>query len=668
LSYTYDPGGNITTIRDEAQQTIFFDGARVEPSAAYEYDPIYRLITATGREHIGQLASPQPGHDDSPRMNQPLPTDAKAVRNYKESYEYDPVGNVLRILHAAGARGSWTRRYDHEASSNRLHATSLPGDGEGVFSAKYEYDVHGNMTSMPHLPVMEWDFKDQLRATQRQVVNDPPPGEVTEKTYYVYDAAGQRVRKVTETQKGERKDERIYIGNFELYRKYNGSGKLMLERETLHIMDDKQRTALVETKTRDSGSEISKPQSLIRYQLSNHLGSASLELDGAGAIISYEEYYPYGSTSYQARRSGVGVSPRRYRYTAKERDEETGLYYHGARYYAVWLGRWLSCDPAGMAEGVNLYVYGHNNPFTFADATGAESVDTVYPLPPVYTTAEDDKPNSLAGAVVDLVKGPLNFLKDPKSATSAALATTDTAISEGAKWAKEKIASPPPPIAKPISPEEASYRHIQETVGAEVVPIPSGLAHALPLDIRTKEHYDNVVMVVNHFIEYGPGRSVTEKLQSARDKLSRLREKSTHNSESLILRDAERYLWARAGIPFFSENHGWAYSTAIETLAPAASDVYNIAKPLALAVNDLFGTHWMQSDVNRPLAAVGGGSWFSLGIGHYHEFDKSVLDQRSQPRRLSSDDVLMQERVIGSTVDLFQLQKGFQAITRRRPR
>ena len=84
----------------------------------------------------------------------------------------------------------------------------------------------------------------------------------------------------------------------------------------------KQRIALVETRTQgDDGS----PEQLIRYQFGNHLGSASLELDEAGQIISYEEYYPYGSTSYQAGRSAAEVSLKRYRYTGKERDEETGF-------------------------------------------------------------------------------------------------------------------------------------------------------------------------------------------------------------------------------------------------------------------------------------------------------------------------------------------------------
>jgi RHS repeat-associated protein len=132
-------------------------------------------------------------------------------------------------------------------------------------------------------------------------------------------------------------------------------------------MDDRQRIALVDTRTQ--GNETGVPAQLIRYQFGNHLGSATLELDDAAQIISYEEYYAYGSTSYQAGRSAAEVSLKRYRYTGKERDEESGLYYYGARYYAAWLGRWLSCDPVSSS---NRYVYVENNPVALNDPDGRE--------------------------------------------------------------------------------------------------------------------------------------------------------------------------------------------------------------------------------------------------------------------------------------------------------
>jgi len=375
LSYTYDPVGNITAIRDDARQTIYFRNRRVEPSAEYAYDALYRLTSASGREHLGQNASgrlnppQQINHDDSFRANLLHSGDGNAMGTYTERYEYDAVGNILRMIHEAEAAGSWTRRYSYAADSNRLLRTSMPGDPVDRYSARYEYNEHGSMTSMPHLPAMEWDFKEQLHKVRTQrVVN----GENGETVYYVYDAAGQRARKVIERPGGSIKEERFYVGGFEVYREHN-SGRVTLERETLHIMDDQRRIAMVETKTVDATAPPFTPTPVIRYQLSNHLGSSSLELDEAGEIISYEEYFPYGSTSYRAVRAGVEVSSKRYRYTGKERDEETGFYYHGARYYAPWLGRWTSCDPAGLADGVTLYQFVRSNPIRLIDRTGGNS-------------------------------------------------------------------------------------------------------------------------------------------------------------------------------------------------------------------------------------------------------------------------------------------------------
>jgi hypothetical protein len=56
LSYTYDPVGNISRIGDRALRTVFHAGHRVDPVSDYIYDPLYRLLSATGREHKGQSA------------------------------------------------------------------------------------------------------------------------------------------------------------------------------------------------------------------------------------------------------------------------------------------------------------------------------------------------------------------------------------------------------------------------------------------------------------------------------------------------------------------------------------------------------------------------------------------------------------------------------------
>ena len=65
--------------------------------------------------------------------------------------------------------------------------------------------------------------------------------------------------------------------------------------------------------------------------------------------------------------------PKRYRYTGKERDEENDLYYHGARYYAPWLGRWTAADPAGIKDGTDVYGYCAGNPIVMKDPHGTQA-------------------------------------------------------------------------------------------------------------------------------------------------------------------------------------------------------------------------------------------------------------------------------------------------------
>ena len=391
LHYVYDPAGNVTSIYDEAQQAIYFRNKLVEPSSEYTYDAVYRLIEGTGREHLGQVGGvPVPhSYNDFPRVGIDWSAnDGNAMGTYLERYLYDAAGNFLSLKHQGSdpVNPGWSRTYDYQEASliepgkqsNRVSTTTA-----GTNIERYAYDAHGSATLMPQLRLMQWNFKDELQMTQRQAVNgDDTDGtqHQGERTFYVYDSSGQRVRKVTESAAGQIKTERIYLGTLEIYRK---TGLNRLTRETLHIMDDERRVALVETRTQ--GNETGVPVQVIRFQHSNHIDSAVLELDERAQILSYEEYTPFGSTSYQAVRSMTDV-PKRYRYTSKERDEESGLYYMTARYYASWLGRWVSADPKGLVDGPNLYAYVRNNPLMYTDPTGTECetgcVDpTVKPTP-----------------------------------------------------------------------------------------------------------------------------------------------------------------------------------------------------------------------------------------------------------------------------------------------
>ncbi|RMQ39676.1 hypothetical protein ALQ04_200017 [Pseudomonas cichorii] len=107
----------------------------------------------------------------------------------------------------------------------------------------------------------------------------------------------------------------------------------------------------------------------IRYNLNDHLGSSTLELDQQGSLISQESYYPFGGTAWWAARSAVEAKYKTVRYSGKERDA-SGLYYYGFRYYAPWLQRWINPDPAGDVNGLNLFSFVTNNPITHSDLDG----------------------------------------------------------------------------------------------------------------------------------------------------------------------------------------------------------------------------------------------------------------------------------------------------------
>jgi RHS repeat-associated protein len=109
---------------------------------------------------------------------------------------------------------------------------------------------------------------------------------------------------------------------------------------------------------------------LVRYQSADLTQSAQIETDAVGRVISYEEYHPFGTTAYQARDKAIVAAAKRYRYSGMERDEESGLEYHSARYYAPWLGRWIAPDLHAECLDGSRYAYVKNNPVINRDSNG----------------------------------------------------------------------------------------------------------------------------------------------------------------------------------------------------------------------------------------------------------------------------------------------------------
>ncbi len=371
LSYTYDPVGNITEIYDEAYEPVFFRNQIVNPRSLYRYDALYQLIEAIGREQYSLIGAPSQKPLSTSDVTFPIiaSNDSNALRNYTQHYFYDSVGNIQQMRHSA-ERGNWTRNYTYAEDNNRLLRTWQGSDD--INAVSYNYDMHGSMLNLNRVPDeyrLRWDYRDMIHN-----VNLGGGGQV----WYNYGSEKRRSRKRIERISNE-VEERFYLDGMELYRRWVG-GSLVEEIETYYLFIGAQRVLMVEDVLQTDNPQLDETI-LYKYQYGNHLGSVGLELDATAAIISYEEYHPYGTTAYSVNNSAVRSTRKRYRYTGMERDEESGLSYHTARYYLPWLGRWGSVDPGGTGDGVNLFAYAGGSPINYVDSTGKQCDPTIATCP-----------------------------------------------------------------------------------------------------------------------------------------------------------------------------------------------------------------------------------------------------------------------------------------------
>lgn len=361
LRYEYDPVGNILKISNDAQETRFWRNQKVVPENTYVYDSLYQLVSATGREmaNAGQQGS------SLPSASVPLPTDSSAFTNYTRSYTYDGGGNLTQIRHSAPAtNNSYTTNITVSDKSNRSVLSTLtetPSEVDTLFSAG------GQQTQLLPGQSLVWTPRNELLKVT-PVARD---GGADDSEGYRYDADSQRILKVSVQETGgtTQSQRALYLPGLELRSTKSGD----TETEDLQVITvGEVGRAQVRVLHWESGRPTEITGAQVRYSYDNLTGSSQLELDSDGNIISMEEYYPYGGTAALTARSAVEGDYKAVRYSGKERDA-TGLYYYGYRYYQPWAGRWLSSDPAGTVDGLNLFRMVRNNPTSFIDNHGCVS-------------------------------------------------------------------------------------------------------------------------------------------------------------------------------------------------------------------------------------------------------------------------------------------------------
>ncbi|MBL8614694.1 MAG: RHS repeat-associated core domain-containing protein, partial [Deltaproteobacteria bacterium] len=389
LQDSRDHLGNVIEIDDEAQQTRWFDNAQVSPERLYTYDPLYRLSSATGREKVG-LA--QAGVLPFPVELLPHGGAANTVlRRTTQGDVDDAAGNLTETVHVAGGSVVWRRRAQVAAGNNQVLASSAGLTGDDIddpttWISLYSHDRGGNMLVLPgegapNGMVTMRDHRDHLDHLESVALKSTDSAQTT------YEGAGQRIAKVVN--KGQLRHTRLTNWGIEHTTKHNIAGSspvLEEERGALHIMDDQQCIAMVETRTVTTTGTTTTvhghaPAPLVRFQPGDLLASACVELDGIFGVLTYPELHPYGATAWWAEDGALEVS-KRYRFTGMERDEETGLKVHSQRYHCPWLGRVDRPDPIGSRDGGNRWAYVKGRVTTGRDESGLGSLASPASLRP----------------------------------------------------------------------------------------------------------------------------------------------------------------------------------------------------------------------------------------------------------------------------------------------
>ena len=121
------------------------------------------------------------------------------------------------------------------------------------------------------------------------------------------------------------------------------------------------------------------------YMVTDNLGTARLVTDAGANVIARHDYLPFGEeiaggTAGRSSVWGAEADTISRKFTGKERDQESGLDYFGARYYGSALGRWVSPDSVNLTDDrlmspsstINKYIYGGDNPLKYVDPDGRD--------------------------------------------------------------------------------------------------------------------------------------------------------------------------------------------------------------------------------------------------------------------------------------------------------
>ena len=376
----------------------------------YSYDNLYQLIKVNGETTYNPYQSAVPefksdysqvftfDSDGLGNMTSKVSTESVTPHktigdnlNYNFNYVYDE--NFAHRLINAGERyykydanGNIICEQDgsFESNSDDTAYHKISREAEGVYSTDYGWGLFseengsgGGVKGSIYCRTYKWNERNQLISSVDSNYN----------TAYVYGQDGQRSNKYTQN------SETLYFNK--MWTLHTDSGNNVYGGQTaknIYLGETRIVTKL------NSGENPTYQEEYYKqyFYHSDHLGSASLISDYKGDEYQRIEYTPYGET-WVEKTQNTGLEFLPYKFTAKELDEETGLYYYGARYLDPKYSMWISTDPAlgeyipmaptseearnynqnlpglgGVFNSVNLnlYHYAANNPVKYTDPDG----------------------------------------------------------------------------------------------------------------------------------------------------------------------------------------------------------------------------------------------------------------------------------------------------------
>ncbi|MDP8265860.1 MAG: SpvB/TcaC N-terminal domain-containing protein [Candidatus Aceula meridiana] len=321
LEYSYDSVGNIKMIVDSVNTD----------SQYFSYDALNRLIQAQGNYGI-------------------------------KTYQYDAIGNIIEKDGKAYAYGE---------NGAGPHAVTSLSDGT-VFS----YDENGNMIEMIDDEGKFWQYNYDAENRLVEVKKNSAL-----KAQYVYDGEGGRTQKIVyqggaQCYDNNGKNKFFDLGKFAGDSHVNSSVSIAIGKKTTQYIG-----SLYEENSDGPLTYIylgnrriaSVKNGEIMYYFNNHLGSINATTDAQGEVKELCEYLPFGLFS-RHEMYGDSSQVSHFYFTGKKLDDETGLYYYGARYYNPLIGRFLTADPMmpnpTNSQSLNRYSYVYNSPLCYTDPSG----------------------------------------------------------------------------------------------------------------------------------------------------------------------------------------------------------------------------------------------------------------------------------------------------------